>query len=205
MKSSKLLVSSALMALVLGVATVTTHAVSPGPDTDPPPNVPGVSTGTAPGRPPAGAGIRNVGSSTVSGVSPDRLIPGSPFDLCFTVVYQSPDLEYMDGFDVQLPTNWTVNTVYDVPGNGGGYGHTYGVTANKLWWYTNVIYHWGDWSNGAYNFCANVTVPDCSGSPWSLGWNIIGDSFGGAPHSASGSISADCMLPGVYLPIIKRN
>jgi hypothetical protein len=57
----------------------------------------------------------------------------------------------------------------------------------------------GDWNNGTYDFCANVTIPDCTGSPWTVPWYIIGDTWGAAPHSVSGTADLVCSLPGVYL------
>ena len=63
----------------------------------------------------------DVTPSTVNAVSPAYMTPGSDFDLCFNVTYASPDDEYMDRFDVDLPDNWTITEVYPVPDTGCGW------------------------------------------------------------------------------------
>jgi len=147
------------------------------------------------------AGIGNITGSTVNYVTPDFLPPGTAFDLCFNVTETSGDAEYLDRFDANLPDNWTVNYVIDVPGTGCGLGHTYGTEAgNVINWTTNGMPSGcGDWYYGTYDFCANVTVPDCGGSPWGIDWNIIGDTWGSPPHSVAGTYSGLCQEAGVYL------
>ena len=171
--------------------------------------MPEAALGTAP----AGAGIENVGSSTVSGVSPTLLPPGSPFDLCFTVFVQSPDAEYLDHLDIDLPDNWIVNSVAAnsvPPANGcsGALPPVVGVNAGNVVYWQSTGYPpqtgCGAWSGGSggasFSFCANVTVPDCTGEPWSFPWNYIGDGYGGTPHSVAGTVGpAGCLQPGVYL------
>ena len=122
-------------------------------------------------RPPAGSerpgprpGSEQIDGSTVNSVTPAALVPGTAVDLCLNVTVSSPDKEYMDRFDFNLPDNWTINSVADVAGTGCGRGHTFGVEAgNVVYWQTNGYppqTGCGDWANGTYDFCANVTVPD---------------------------------------------
>ncbi len=81
-----------------------------------------------------------------------------------------------------------------------GDGHTYGATDNKVWWYTNGMpSQMGDWCAGTYDFRANASIPDCSGSPWDLAWSIWGDTYGDPPHSVSGTVQKSCLMPGVYV------
>ena len=96
MKSGKLLIFLAMLALALGVLTATAYAAPTGPDTDmravipdepPEPATPDAALATAP----AGAGIMNIGASTVNSVSPATISPGSTVDLCFNVTINSPD------------------------------------------------------------------------------------------------------------------
>ena len=156
-------------------------------------------------RPPAGSerpgprpGIEQIDGSTVNSVTPAVLVPGTAVDLCLNVTVSSPDKEYMDRFDFNLPDNWTINSVADLAGTGCGRGHTFGVEAgNVVYWQTNGYppqTGCGDWANGTYDFCANVTVPDCSGAPWSLPWNVTGDGYGSPPHGASGVATAACTV-----------
>ncbi len=158
----------------------------------------GVSSGTVT----PGGVIQNIGASTVNYINPDSFSPaGGTVDLCFNITVYSPDAEYMDGFDFDLPDDWTVNSVTDVAGTGCGLGHTFGVNAgNLVYWYTNGMpTGCGEWSNGTYDFCANVTVPPACTESWDLPWNIIGDTYGVPPHSVAGSAFAFCEAPNVYL------
>ncbi len=147
---------------------------------------------------PAGGGIQNIGNSGVNFIDPDSFSQaGGTVDLCFNVHVDSPDAEYLDGFDFDLPDDWTVNSVTDVPPTGCTNGHTYGVNpGNVVYWYTNGMpSSCGDWNVGDYNFCANVTFPAGCTASWDLPWNYYGDTWGNPPHSTSGSALATCELP----------
>jgi len=183
----KLVYLSMLLVLVLGTVTVAAQA----------PQKPALPDRAAT----TGKGVDNVTGSTVNTVTPAFLPTGVAFDLCFNVTNTSNDAEYMDGFDFQVPANWAVNSVTDVPGDGCGNGHTYGVDANnKVFWYTNGMpTGCGDWYYGTRDFCANVTIPSCDASPWDLAWNIIGDTWGSPPHSVAGVWSAPCEAAALFL------
>jgi hypothetical protein len=212
MKSGKLLILLAMLALVLGVLAASAYAAPPGPDTNPQPagqDMPDAALGTAP----AGAGIMSVGTSTVTGVNPTLLPPGSPFDMCFTVFVQSPDAEYLDHFEADLPDGWTVNSVAAnsvPPANGcsSALPPVVGVNAGNVVYWQSTGYPpqtgcgaWNGSTAGAnFDFCVNITIPDCTGEPWSFPWNYIGDGYGGAPHSVAGTVGpVSCLQPGVYL------
>ncbi len=154
------------------------------------------------GLPPDSGGVQNIANSGVNFIDPDSISPaGFTGDLCFNVHIESPDAEYMDGFDFNLPDDWVVNSVTDVPGDGCLLGHTFGVTTgNLVYWYTDGMPSGcGEWYYGDKNFCANVTIPAGCSASWELPWNYYGDTFGSIPHSTSGSELAFCELPGVYL------
>ena len=53
----------------------------------------------------------DVTGSTLSAVTPATLTPGVTVNLCFTAHLVSPDFEYIDRFDVDLPDGWTIGTV----------------------------------------------------------------------------------------------
>lgn len=193
--------ASVLLAVVLLLAA---PALAQG--SEKPPAVPRLTfSASAPGG-------ENVGTSILANVTPTLLTIGSPFDLCFTVFVQSPDLEYGDRFDVNLPDGWTVNSVAanSVPvanGCGGALPPVYGTAAgNVVSWQSagTLPTGCGAWNGGSsgtnFDFCANVTIPNTTGSPWTLPWNYIGDGWGGAPHSVAGNWGPiGPLLPGVYL------
>ncbi len=191
MRSGRLLNLFVLIFLALSMAPGGVMAMQVDPQADTPPPAGRERPGPQPG-------IEQIDGSTVNSVTPAVLVPGTAVDLCFNVTVFSPDKEYMDRFDFNLPDTWTVNSVGDVAGTGCGRGHTFGVEAgNVVYWQTNGYppqTGCGDWANGAYDFCANVTVPDCSGAPWSLPWNVTGDGYGNPPHGASGTATAACTV-----------
>ncbi|HSL85122.1 MAG TPA: kelch repeat-containing protein, partial [Thermoanaerobaculia bacterium] len=158
-------------------------------------------------------GGENVGTSTLANVTPTLLTVGSPFDLCFTVFVQSPDAEYGDHFDVDLPDGWTVNSVAanSVPpadGCSSALPPASGTAAgNVVYWQSNGYppqTGCGAWNGGStgenFDFCANVTIPDTTGAPWTLPWNYVGDGWGVAPHSVSGNWGpVQPLAPGIFL------
>ena len=146
----------------------------------------------------ANAQGENIGASSVTGLTPDPIVVGTQ-TLCFTVNVISPDLEYMDSFNVDLPDNWTLNSLAanSVPPANGcpaalppvpsiGAGNQAGWASTGFPPQTGC----GAWNGGAagtdFVFCADVTVPDNTGAPWSFQWTIIGDGWGVEPHSATG-------------------
>ncbi len=151
------------------------------------------------------AGVDDIGSSTVNYIDPPTFSPaGVTTDLCFNITVESPDFEYLDGFDYDLPDDWTVNFVTDVAATSTcGNGHVFGVdVGNQIYWYTNGMPSGcGDWTPGIYDFCANVTVPPACTIGWDLPWNIWGDNYGDPPHSVSGSIPAGCGEPEAPNPV----
>ncbi len=140
----------------------------------------------------------NIGASSMTLLLPDP-IPAGPQTLCFTVNVQSPDTEYMDRFDIDLPDGWSVDAIApdSVPaanGCGSALPPVVGTEPGNVvyWQSTGVIpTGCGAWLGGAapgtdFDFCVDVTV-DGGGAPWMFDWNITGDGWGGDPHSAAGS------------------
>jgi N-acetylneuraminic acid mutarotase len=163
---------------------------------------------------PDGMGIENIGNSTLANISPAYLPIGAAFDLCFTVYVQSPDAEYMDHFDADLPDGWTVNSVApdSVPpanGCGGSLPPVVGVDAGNVVYWQSTGYPpqtgCGAWSGGLagsnFDFCTNITIPNTNGAPWTLPWNYIGDGWGDIPHQVSGSYGPiEPMAPIMLMP-----
>ncbi|NLN11086.1 MAG: hypothetical protein GX178_05685 [Acidobacteria bacterium] len=142
----------------------------------------------------------DVTGSTLSAVTPATLTPGVTVNLCFTAHLVSPDFEYIDRFDVDLPDGWTIGTVAAdsvPPANGCYLPPESGVDAgNVVYWQSpEDLPTWcGTWIGGSagtdFDFCVEVTVPDCAGAPWDLPWNILGDTWGDPPHEVNGTFSS---------------
>jgi len=137
----------------------------------------------------------DIGLSDVIALTPDP-IPGGAQTLCFTVDVVSPDFEYMDRFDVDLPDGWTVNTVWpdSVPpadGCSGSLPPVVGTEAGNVVYWQSTGYPpqtgCGAWMAGVFDFCVDVDVHSGAGSPWMFAWYIEGDSYGSTPHFASGA------------------
>jgi hypothetical protein len=152
------------------------------------------------------SGITSLDGSTVTAVWPLSIVYAIDFeyDLCFDVTVVSNDLEYMDRFDVDLPDEWTVVSVYHEEPNGCSVPTKEGVeTGNIVYWQNNgeIPSNCGPWY-GDVQFCARIDVPGCFGDPWTLPWNIIGDEYEGSsePHQVSGSTDPlDCVPAGLYI------
>ena len=147
----------------------------------------------------------NVTGSSLTAMTPAAVPPGATTTLCFTARITSPDAEYTDRFDIDLPDDWTIGAVAAnsnpvANGCASSVPPVSGVDAgNVVYWQTRnstMPSSCGAWNGGAagtnFDFCVEVTVPSCTGSPWDIAWNIVGDGYGAAPHSTSGTFSAPC-------------
>jgi len=141
--------------------------------------------------------------TALNSISPGPVSPGT-FDITFSVNIYSPDFEYADRIEITVPTGWTINSVNNVPENTScGCVTTEGITGQLAWWQIDETMPsgFGSWY-GLTDFVANVTVPDCSGSPWDINWTVTGDGFGVDPHTVSGTYSLACDAnPPTYVPL----
>jgi hypothetical protein len=142
----------------------------------------------------AAAQVEQIDASTVNSFSPDPLATGT-FDLCINVTVSSPDLEYLDRFEIDLPDGWTVNTVTPPARTGCSTADPVagGTDAGNVVYWQGASYApggsgCGAWLNGTYDFCVNVTEPVYSG-PYNMPWLIIGDGWANPPHSVSGTLT----------------
>lgn len=143
----------------------------------------------------------SVAGSSVTAAVPSILTPGSGTNLCFTAHLTTSDLEYVDRVDLDLPDDWLIGVVTansTPPANGcaSAIPPIAGVDpGNVIWWQSKSTLPstCGAWNGGTagtdFSFCVEVTAPSCSGAPWNIPWNIIGDNWGSAPHSANGTLS----------------
>lgn len=155
---------------------------------------------------PLPSGVTSLLGSTVTTVWPLSIVYAIDFqyDLCFDVTVVSDDQEYMDRFDVDLPDEWTVVSVYpEAPTGCTAYTREGVEEDNVVYWQINgtIPSGCGPWY-GDVQFCARIDVQGCYDAPWSLSWNIIGDEYVGTnePHQVSGSTDPlDCVPAGLYL------
>jgi hypothetical protein len=148
----------------------------------------------------------NIGGATLTNLTPDPIAPDPAVRMCFTVNAISPDLEYMDRFDVDLPDNWIVLSVDPdstpvAQGCASALPPVAGVEAgNVVYWQSTgypPVTGCGAWNGGTggtdFELCIDVEVPDCTGAPWSFPWNVIGDGWAAVPHTAAGTYGpVDC-------------
>ena len=144
----------------------------------------------------------DVGTSTLSAVTPGNVAEGATLDFTFTVAWAPADSEYLSRFNVTLPAEWTINSVaapppedtFCTPPLGSG------NTGQTVWW-GEPPDGCGPWNNPSYDFSVNVTVTTCTGAPWDLPWLIEGDGWAAAPHTASGTYaSVSCTPAAVAVP-----
>lgn len=149
----------------------------------------------------------NIAGSTLAAVDPGHVDPGTTFDITFTVNTVSPDLDWVDRFDVTLPSSWTINAIYPNPGGSCGSDGVASISGQTLIWQDPTLDDGcGPWyAPGTHTFSANVTVNSCDGAPWNLPWNISSDTWGAPPHDVSGTYSAigcgEIVVPGCDVTI----
>ncbi len=128
-------------------------------------------------------------------------IAGSTQILNFTLTFSSPDFEYIDGVSLTFPagmvpqTSGTSNPL--APANG-----CTGVTINLnpisgqtvVWGQVTTPSDCGALSQGTYNFSVSVAIaPGLTGSQ-SISYYVMGDGYGGDPHSLSGTTSINAAV-----------
>ncbi len=138
--------------------------------------------------------VQSIGA-TMTAVTPntfDFTAGAVTFDLTFTMNFTSPDVEYVDYFEVTLPDGWTVNTVYPAVKTGcTSQPTTQGVKDGRTVYWQHQNYFPGDGSlcgpwYRVSTFVVNVTASTCPGDTFTFPWFAEGDWWGSAPHTASG-------------------
>ncbi len=210
MKTQKFLTLFVLLFFILGILTTSVYAGPPQPEKDQPSENEPLHISLSAPR----SGIENIGASTLQSVTPTDVPIGIPFEICFGFFVQSPDAEYGDYVDVDLPDNWLVNSIAPnsapvANGCSAALPPVSGINSGNVLYWQSTGYPpqtgcgaWNGSSTGLlFNFCANVTIPDVSGAPWSVPWNYVGDGYGSEPHSTSGSFGPiDPVQPLMLIP-----
>ena len=140
--------------------------------------------------------LADVGTSSVSAVTPGTVNEGATLNVTFTVSWTPADAEYLSRLTVTLPAQWTINSVGSVPAPDTFCGGTpTSGNAGQDVWFGEAPDGCGPWDQASYNFTVNVTVTGCTGAPWDLPWLIEGDGFGVIPHSINGAWSSIACTP----------
>ncbi len=142
----------------------------------------------------------DVTGSSVTAVTPGTVDPGQTLDITFSVTMVSAEPEFLDHFDITLPSKWTINSVTPNAGAPGGICDEDGrnsTSGQTVTWEAAALNDGcGPYEGTATDFTVNVTVVGCAGAPWDLPWNISGDTWIGVPlHDLSGSIQVACNRP----------
>jgi hypothetical protein len=156
-------------------------------------------------------------------VSPNPVTMGTTFNIAFTVEFHAADpvqAEFIDRFEITVPGNWTINSVYNTLADAGRVGgcstSQAGISGQMAFWQTGCAPSTGQGAWVAehatafpgirtHDFVANVTVASCDGAPWSLPWAIFGDRYRETPdpHVVSGAVQVyaeGCPAPTVPVP-----
>jgi hypothetical protein len=136
--------------------------------------------------------LKAITSSSVT--STNNYAPGTTMNLNFTVVFASPDQEYMDGFSMTFPTGITpilTGTSSPLATENGCTGIT--ITANAP---TGQTITWGNitapsgcgaLTPGTYSFNVNVTIGAGVSGSQTATYTVYGDGYGGTPHTGTGN------------------
>ena len=116
-------------------------------------------------------------------------VPGTTYDVIFTLNALSPDMEWLDILTIQFPNEITVNSATDFVGSSGSmvYNNMTGVGVEVTWASPGT---WGAIQENQSAVCTiNITFSDVYTAAQSeLNYTIFGDGYGGDPHQVSGDI-----------------
>jgi hypothetical protein len=123
-------------------------------------------------------------------------IAGSTQTLNFTLTFTSPDLEYIDGVSMTFPAGMVPQTAGTsdplAPENGctGAFMNLNPIVGQTVdWGEVTTPTGCGALTQGTYNFSVSVTIaPGLTGSQ-DISYYIMGDGYGGVPHTISGTTS----------------
>jgi len=110
--------------------------------------------------------------------------------LSFTLDFSSPDVEYADYVKLVFPAGFTVISATAI-----GTTNSNTVGQDTATWGSTPAggSGWGDISGANYNFTVTVDIGAISGQQ-TINYSIIGDGYGAAPHTLTGTITVDEML-----------
>jgi hypothetical protein len=195
MKSGKLFIFLAMLALALCVLTATAYAAPTGPDYDMrpvvPDNPPWPATSDAAPTQPAAGGIESLSGSFVvfdpSAGGDTCFTPGQTQTFCFRAESFTTDYEYILNLWERFPPDWTVSDVY-VQGtpscdSGVGYFGTFGWSFQTPSYEVNISHPRYQQSTDHCTAYYCFEVVSGTGTPDALeSWYWVGDGWGGTPH-----------------------
>ncbi len=117
----------------------------------------------------------------------DMYVAGATADVDFTVTVSSPDWEYLEDLP-NFPADVTINSASTLDGASPV------ITGQEIYWdvYFGPSDGGGTWLDAVENFSVNVTISDDAAGDLSLDWTMVGDEFGGLPHSDAGVVICLC-------------
>lgn len=114
---------------------------------------------------------------------------GTNSTICFSAANTSSDTEWLSGVTVTFPATWVTACNSQDADDSGGNAVAFSCTAAA----NAVVYADSDASYGevydgaTWGFCVDVTPPVGTWpAPQVVVWDILGDGWGGDPHTASG-------------------
>lgn len=135
-------------------------------------------------------------SLTGSSISCNTLsyVPGATMTIDFTLTVASTDYEYVDGVSLTFPANMVPQTVgtSDPLATANGCGPTMALTPSGqtfIWGQITTPTGCGALVNGTYNFSVSVAIGAGVTGTQTIGYYIMGDGYGAAPHTMTGNVT----------------
>ena len=144
-------------------------------------------------------GDRSITGSTLT-LSAVEYTPGTTQNWTFTVYNGSTDTEWLKGVNVTFPTGVTVNSATNFVGGNGGDLVPDNTSGNGITidWFGETSSNWGVINGGqTATATVNVSIDPYYGGTMSLPFEIIGDVYGAAPHTITGTFSVPQAIPPV--------
>lgn len=116
-------------------------------------------------------------------------ISGSTMILDFVLSYTTPDLEYVDGFSMTFPAGIEPQETGTTTTIDGASLATPVSGQTVVWGQVTTPSGYGDIEPGTYPFSVSVTIDATVTGAQSVTYFIMGDGYGAAPNSITGSIS----------------
>jgi len=136
-------------------------------------------------------GTESIAGSTVSWVSGTYDTGGGTTStICFSAANTSADTEWLSGVTVTFPATWVAACNSQDAADSGGNAVAFDcVAATNSVSYTDNDGGYGEVYDGeTWGFCVDVTPPAGSWpAPQVVSWDIVGDGWGGEPHTAAGA------------------
>ncbi len=122
-------------------------------------------------------------------------VPGTTQTLNFELQFASPDAEFVDGVSMTFPAGMVPQTAgtSNPLATANGCGPTMDMTPisgqTVVWGQITTPSSCGALTQGTYAFSVSVTIGAGVTGTQSIGYYVMGDGYGGTPHSLTGTIN----------------